>query len=432
MSDLLQLLTHAASPTVSGRVVRAVGLSVDVSGLDLAVGEAVALHGDRAPVLAEVVALHEDIATCMPVSDLRGVRRGDRVVTTGGPLKAPIGLGLLGRVVDALGRPIDGGPPLRDVELTGLEGVAPTAMKRSRIDTQLALGVRALDTLVPCGRGQRIGIFAGSGVGKSSILSMIIRGTDAPICVLALVGERGREVREFVERDLGPVGLARSVVVVATSDEPALVRLRAASTATRIAEWFRDRGEDVLLAMDSVTRVATAQREVGLAAGEPPATRGYPPSVFGLLPQLLERAGTSERGSITGIYTVLVEGDDMNDPVADSARSILDGHVVLDRRLATSGHFPSIDVLESISRSVNDITTLQQRADAIALRQLMAARRDAKDLVEIGAYVPGSNPLVDRALDKSAAIDEFLRQPVDDVALLDQSWAALHNLVVSA
>lgn len=432
MSGLTQLLTHAAAPTVSGRVVRAVGLSVDVSGLDLAVGEAVTLHGNRAPVLAEVVALHDDIVTCMPVSDLRGVRRGDRVVTTGGPLKAPIGLGLLGRVVDALGRPIDGGPPLRDVVPTGIEGVPPTAMKRSRIDTQLGLGVRALDTLVPCGRGQRMGIFAGSGVGKSSILSMIIRGTDAPICVLALVGERGREVREFVERDLGPEGLARSVVVVATSDEPALVRLRAASTATRIAEWFRDRGEDVLLAMDSVTRVATAQREVGLAAGEPPATRGYPPSVFGLLPQLLERAGTAEHGSITGLYTVLVEGDDMNDPVADSARSILDGHIVLDRRLATSGHFPSIDVLESVSRSVNDITTSQQRADATALRQLMAARRDAKDLVEIGAYVPGSNPLVDRALDRSTAIDHFLRQPVDDVADVEQSWASLHDLVVSA
>ena len=427
----MQLLTHAAAPAVSGRVVRAVGLSVDVSGLDLAVGEAVTLHGDRAPVLAEVVALHEDLATCMPISDLRGVRRGDRVVTTGGPLTAPIGLGLLGRVVDALGRPIDGGPPLRNVVPTGIEGIPPTAMKRSRISTQLGLGVRALDTLVPCGRGQRMGIFAGSGVGKSSILSMIIRGTDAPVCVLALVGERGREVREFVERDLGPEGLARSVVVVATSDEPALVRLRAAFTATRIAEWFRDRGEDVLLAMDSVTRVATAQREVGLAAGEPPATRGYPPSVFGLLPQLLERAGTAESGSITGLYTVLVEGDDMNDPVADSARSILDGHVVLDRRLATSGHFPSIDVLESISRSVNDITTAEQRADAIALRQLLAARRDAKDLVEIGAYVPGSNPRVDLALDKSVAIDHFLCQPVDVVADVQQSWASLHDLVVN-
>jgi flagellum-specific ATP synthase len=261
---------------------------------------------------------------------------------------------------------------------------------------------------------------------------MIIRGTDAPICVLALVGERGREVREFVERDLGPEGLARSVVVVATSDEPALVRLCAAFTATRIAEWFRDQGEDVLLCMDSVTRVAMAQREVGLAAGEPPATRGYPPSVFGLLPRLLERAGTAARGSITGLYTVLVEGDDMNDPIADAARSILDGHVVLDRRLATAGHFPSIDVLESISRSVNAITSPEQRADATVLRQLLAARRDAKDLVEIGAYVPGSNPLVDRALASSEAIDAFLRQGIDDVADPSVSWSALHALAVSA
>ncbi|MDQ1539109.1 MAG: flagellum-specific synthase [Actinomycetota bacterium] len=431
MSDLLQRLTHAAAPTLSGQVVRAAGLSVDVAGLDLAIGEAVTLHGDHSPVLAEVVALHDEVSTCMPVSDLRGVRRGNRVVTTGGPLEVPIGLGLLGRVVDALGHPIDGGPPLTNVTATGIEGVPPTAMKRSRIDTQLGLGIRALDTLVPCGQGQRIGVFAGSGVGKSSILSMIIRGTDAPICVLALVGERGREVREFVERDLGPVGLARSVVVVATSDEPALVRLRAAFTATRIAEWFRDLGENVLLAMDSVTRVATAQREVGLAAGEPPATRGYPPSVFGLLPRLLERAGTAERGSITGLYTVLVEGDDMNDPIADAARSILDGHIVLDRRLATSGHFPSIDVLESISRSVNAITTAEQRTDATALRQLMAARRDAKDLVEIGAYATGSNPLVDRALEKSDAIDHFLRQPIDSIADVAQSWASLHDLVVA-
>ncbi|MGZ4598629.1 FliI/YscN family ATPase [Oryzihumus sp.] len=432
MSALLDALVRAAAPEVTGHVTRAVGLSIDVAGLDLAVGEAVSIAGDDGPILAEVVALREDVATCMPVSDLRGVRRGAPVITTGGPLRVPVGPGLLGRVVDALGRPMDGGPAPTDVTLTGIEGTAPPAMRRSRIDTQLGLGVRALDTLVPCGRGQRIGIFAGSGVGKSSLLSMIVRGTQAPVCVLALVGERGREVREFVERDLGPEGLARSVVVVATSDEPALVRLRAASTATRIAEWFRDRGEDVLLAMDSVTRVAMAQREVGLAAGEPPATRGYPPSVFGLLPQLMERAGTAERGSITGLYTVLVEGDDMNDPIADAARSILDGHVVLDRRLATSGHFPSIDVLESISRSVNAITSRDQRADATALRQLLAARRDAKDLVEIGAYVAGSNPLVDRALRQADAIDGFLRQDVEDVTGLSDAWAALHYLAVSA
>jgi flagellum-specific ATP synthase len=314
---------------------------------------------------------------------------------------------------------------------TDTAATVPAAMSRARIDSQLPLGIRALDTMIPCGRGQRLGIFAGSGVGKSSVLSMIVRGTAAPVCVLALVGERGREVREFVERDLGPEGLARSVVVVATSDEPALVRLRAAFTATRIAEWFRDRGQDVVLAMDSVTRVAMAQREVGLAAGEPPATRGYPPSVFGLLPQLLERAGTAETGSITGLYTVLVEGDDMNDPIADAVRSILDGHVVLDRRLATSGHYPSIDVLESVSRSATAITTAEQRADATSLRQLLAARRDAKDLVEIGAYVTGSNPLVDRALERSGDIDAFLQQGIDERAESVRGWARLHELVAS-
>ncbi len=428
MTAALDQLVRAARPLVTGRVTRAVGVSLDVSGLDLAVGEAVEVWGDNGPILAEVVALDGDVARCLPVSDLRGVRRGAVVVATGGPLMVPVGAGLIGRVVDALGRPIDGAGPLTDVTLATTDGVPPPAMTRDRIDTQLGLGIRALDTLVPCGRGQRMGIFAGSGVGKSSLLSMVVRGTEAPVCVLALVGERGREVREFVEHDLGAEGLARAVVVVATSDEPALVRLHAAFTATRIAEWFRDQGQDVLLAMDSVTRVAMAQREVGLAAGEPPATRGYPPSVFGLLPRLLERAGTSQTGSITGLYTVLVEGDDMNDPIADSVRSILDGHVVLDRRLATSGHFPCIDVLESVSRTTRALTDGPQREAASTLRQLLAARRDAKDLVEIGAYVAGSNPLVDRALQHSQAIDGFLRQDLDDVADLHESWAGLHQL----
>jgi flagellum-specific ATP synthase len=279
------------------------------------------------------------------------------------------------------------------------------------------------------GRGQRLGIFAGSGVGKSSLLSMVARNSEADVSVIALVGERGREVREFLENDLGPEGLARSVVVVATSDEPALVRLRAALTATRIAEHFRDQGRHVVLMMDSVTRFAMAQREVGLSAGEVPATRGYPPSVFALLPQLLERAGTGETGSITGLYTVLVEGDDMNEPIGDTARSILDGHVVLTRRLSTAGHFPSIDVLESVSRVTGAVTTPDQRADSTALRSLLAAHRDAKDLLEIGAYAPGSNPLVDLAVARDAAITGFLRQDVHDPAPAEQSWAALRELV---
>lgn len=418
----------AAQPTLRGRVVATVGLSIDVAGLDLAVGEAVQILGDDGPLMAEAVALRDGGATCLPISDLKGVRAGSPVLATGGPLMVPIGDGMLGRVVNALGHPIDGGPPLRDVTLVTTESTPPPAMSRARIDTPLPLGVRSIDSMVPCGRGQRLGIFAGSGVGKSSLLSMVVRGTAAPVCVLALVGERGREVREFVEGDLGPEGLRRAVVVVATSDQPALVRLRAASTATRIAEWFRDQGQDVLLCMDSVTRVAMAQREVGLAAGEPPATRGYPPSVFGLMPRLLERAGTAPTGSITGLYTVLVDGDDLNDPIADNVRSILDGHVVLSRRLATSGHYPAVDVLESISRADRAITTREQRADATTIRRLLAARRDAKDLIEIGAYVPGTNPAVDRALQQSDDIDAFLRQDLDDLTPAEQTWASLHAL----
>ncbi|HET9444507.1 MAG TPA: FliI/YscN family ATPase, partial [Acidimicrobiales bacterium] len=381
------------------------------------------------PRMAEVVSLAEGAAVCMPYGELRGVRAGDAAETTGRPLPIRVGRPLLGRVLDGLGRPIDGGPPLRDLEAVGVDGTPPHPLRRERVTRQLGLGVRALDTLIPCGRGQRMGIFAGSGVGKSSLLSMIARGTEAEVAVLALVGERGREVREFLENDLGPEGLARSVVVVATSDEPALVRLRAAFTATRIAEWFRDEGSDVVLMMDSLTRFAMAQREVGLSAGEPPATRGYPPSVFSLLPRLLERAGPAERGSITGLYTVLVEGDDMNEPIGDAARSILDGHIVLTRRLATAGHFPSIDVLESISRVTGAITTPAQREAATDLRRLLAAHRDARDLIEIGAYVPGSNPLVDRAVERREAIDAFLRQGIDEPAPPAASWDGLARVV---
>jgi flagellum-specific ATP synthase len=428
MRDQLNLLVAAARPQLSGRVVSAVGLSVEVAGLDLAVGEAVHIIGAEGPLLAEVIALRPESAACLPISPMRGVRAGCPVIATGGPVRVPVGHGLLGRVVNALGQPLDGGPGLRDVRLVDSEGTPPPAMGRDRIDTMMPLGVRSIDAMTPCGRGQRLGIFAGSGVGKSSLLSMVVRGTEAAVCVLALVGERGREVKEFVEGDLGPEGLSRAVVVVATSDEPALVRLRAASTATRIAEWFRDQGQDVLLCMDSVTRVAMAQREVGLAAGEPPATRGYPPSVFGLMPRLLERAGTASHGSITGLYTVLVDGDDLNDPIADNVRSILDGHIVLSRRLATSGHYPAVDVLESISRADKAITTREQRADAAVIRRLLAARRDAKDLIEIGAYVPGTNPTVDRALRQADDIDAFLRQDLDDLTPVDRTFAALAAL----
>jgi flagellum-specific ATP synthase len=421
-----------AGPRLTGRVRRVVGLNLEVEGVDAAIGDGVTIDRPGGALPAEVVAVRDDAVVCMPFGDLTGVRAGAPVEATGSPLAVPLGDALLGRVLDGLGRPLDGGPSLSSLPTDGVDGVPPHPLRRARVDTPLSLGVRALDTLVPCARGQRLGIFAGSGVGKSSLLSMIARNSDADIVVLALVGERGREVREFLENDLGAEGLARSVVVVATSDEPALVRLRAAATATRIAEHFRDQGRHVLLMMDSVTRYAMAQREIGLSAGEPPSTRGYPPSVFALLPRLLERAGTGEQGSITGLYTVLVEGDDMNDPVADTARSILDGHIVLSRRLATSAHFPSIDVLESASRVAGAVTTPEQKAAAGELRRLLAAHRDAKDLIEIGAYAAGSNPVVDRAVALAGPIDRFLQQDMHESSPAPDSWAALQRLLAGS
>ncbi len=345
-----------------------------------------------------------------------------------GGLRVPTGAGLFGRVVDGLGRPIDGRGPIAAAERVPLDHDVPPAMNRARIDTPLQTGVRALDTLTTVGRGQRLGLFAGSGVGKSSLLSMVARGTEAEVSVIALVGERGREVREFLDDDLGPEGLARSIVVVSTSDEPALMRLRAAFTATRIAESFRDRGAHVLLMMDSLTRVAMAQREIGLSAGEPPATRGYPPSTFALLARLLERAGTAEAGSVTGIYTVLVDGDDHNEPVADAARSILDGHVVLDRKLAVMGHYPPIDVLGSVSRVASKVNPRERTEWAASLRRVLAARKAAQDLIDVGAYQRGSNPLVDAALDHRGEIDAFLSQHLDDQTPLDVAWAQLARL----
>jgi flagellum-specific ATP synthase len=420
---------QSAGPFVQGRLRAAVGLRLQVDGITAAIGDVVQVHTPRTAVPAEVVAVGESGLSCMPLGDLTGVSTDALVTPTGGPLLVPVGRGLLGRVLDGLGRPIDDGPALVDVASSTVENATPHPLRRSRIDTQVSLGVRALDALVPCGRGQRLGVFAGSGVGKSSLLSMIARGTDADVSVIALIGERGREVREFLENDLGEEGLARSVVVVATSDEPPLVRLRAAFVAMRIAEWFREQGTHVVLMMDSLTRFAMAQREVGLSVGEPPATRGYPPSVFALLPKLLERAGAAESGSITGLFTVLVEGDDMNEPIADTARSILDGHVVLSRRLASSGHFPSIDVLESVSRVTGAVTTAEQRGDATALRRILAAHRDARDLIEIGAYAAGSNPDVDTALRLRPRIDAFLRQDLNAVTPAEQAWAWLHELV---
>ena len=420
---------RAAGPDLAGRVSRIAGLTFEVDGLEAAIGDVIRAGDGTSSVLGEVVAVRSDGLVAMPLDELHGLRAGAPVRAAGGALSVPIGRQLLGRVIDGLGRPLDDGPPLDPSLTASLAGDAPHPLRRPNVEEPVHLGVRALDTLVPVGRGQRIGIMAGSGVGKSSLLSMIVRGTDADISVVALIGERGREVREFIERDLGPEGLARAVVVVATSDAPALVRLRAAFGATRIAEWFRDEGHHVNLLMDSLTRFALAQREIGLSAGEVPATRGFPPSVFALLPKLLERAGASESGSITGIYTVLVEADDLNDPIGDTARSILDGHVALSRRLATEGHFPTIDVLESISRVAPAITSPDQQAVARSVRQLLAAYREAKDLIEIGAYQPGTNPVVDRALVLRDDIDRFLRQGMDERVLPGEAWTELAALL---
>lgn len=414
----------AARPERVGRVSSIVGLGAEVVGVDAAIGDLVTI-GEAPGVHAEVVATTSDRIRCMPFGRLTGIGAGAPARAVSAPVLVPTGRGMLGRVIDALGRPVDGKGPIAAEAFVSLDHRAPEAMRRARIDTPLGLGVRVLDTLVTVGRGQRLGLFAGSGVGKSSLLSMIARGTEAEVSVIALVGERGREVREFLEDDLGPEGLARSIVVVATSDEPAIMRLRAAFVATRIAESFRDSGAHVILMMDSLTRVAMAQREIGLSVGEPPATRGYPPSTFSLLAQLLERAGTGEVGSITGMYTVLVDGDDHNEPIADAARSILDGHVVMDRRLAVVGHFPSVDVLGSISRLASRVTSPQQREAAVALRSVLAAKVAAQDLLDVGAYKPGSNPRVDAAVAHDDEINSFLQQRLGEAAPTAESWNRL-------
>ena len=425
----LELAKSQARPQSSGVVSRVVGFNVELDGVNAAIGDQVNIITSGVPIATEVVALREDHTVCMPLGELKGVRTGDLAVPTGRPHMLKVGPQLIGRVVNGMGVPIDDGPELHGMSEVSTDNHAPHPLRRAMVDLALPLGVRVLDTMTPCGRGQRMGIMAGSGVGKSSLLSMIARGTEAEISVLALIGERGREVREFIENDLGPEGLARSVVVVATSDEPALVRIRAAFTATRIAEYFRDQGKDVVLMMDSLTRFCMAQREVGLSAGEPPATRGYPPSVFAMLPRLLERAGAGDRGSITGLYTVLVEGDDMNEPIGDASRSILDGHIVLSRKLASASHFPCVEVLESISRVAPAVTSPQQKAASAEVRKLLAAYREAKDLIEIGAYVPGTNATVDRAVALIENINTFLRQDIHEISNADEAWAVLAHLL---
>jgi flagellum-specific ATP synthase len=416
--------------TITGGVRRVIGTEVECAGLRLAVGDAVDVLARDGARPAEVIAVQDGAASALVLGSTTGIARGDRVRPRTGPLTSPVGPALLGRVVDALGRPLDGRGPILAPSVSA-DAPPPPALARRRIDAPLATGVRLLDTLCTVGRGQRLGLFAGSGVGKSTLLSMMVRGTDADVSVIALVGERGREVREFVEDVLGPEGLARSVVVVATSDEPALLRLRAATYATRIAEGFADAGADVLLTVDSLTRLATAQREVGLAAGEPPTSRGYPPSVFALLPRLLERAGPRVDGTITAFYTVLVEGGDHDEPVADAARSILDGHVVLDRQLTTMGRFPAVDPLASLSRLATTVTSAEQIADATTVRRALAAAARVKDLVEVGAYAAGADRAADAALALEEATVAFLSQSADERADYDASWSDLAALAAA-
>jgi flagellum-specific ATP synthase len=400
---------------------------LEVRGLRLKIGDSLAIRTGGSTRQAEVIALTPEGARVLPFGDVSGIGKGDVVVVDRAGLAMPMSTALVGRVIDGLGRPLDDGPPL-DGELTSVGAPAPSPLDRVRINEPLPTGVRLLDTFCTTGKGQRIGIFGGSGVGKSTLLGMMARGTGADVAVLALIGERGREVREFIEDELGPDGMARSIVVVATSDQPALMRLRASLLATRISEWFADRGNDVLLLMDSLTRLAMAQREIGLAAGEPPTARGYTPSVFSLMARLLERAGPRANGTITGYYSVLVEGDDMNEPVADTARSILDGHVVLDRRLAISGRYPAIDPLASLSRLAPRLVAEDRRAIVLAAQDALAAAEEVRELVEVGAYVPGTNPAADRGLAAKPALVDFLRQSSNEIVSFNDAWAQLEAL----
>lgn len=424
-------IDHCKSMNMIGKVVQIVGLVIECNGPNVSMGELCYVHShfeDVEPLPAEVVGFREGYVLLMPLGETKGIGPGCQVVSAQKVLQVKVGPELLGRVIDGLGNPIDGKGPILCQKEYPIQADPPAPLERPVIKDSLYVGVRAIDGLITMGQGQRIGIMAGSGVGKSTLLSMIARNTEADISVIALVGERGREVKEFIERDLGEEGLKRSVVVVATSDKPALVRIKGALTATAIAEYFRDRGRKVVLMMDSVTRFAMAQREVGLTVGEPPATRGYTPSVFALLPRLLERAGTSAKGSITGIYTVLVDGDDMNEPIADAVRSILDGHIVLSRNIAAQNHFPAIDVLASVSRVMSAVVPKEHMEANRKLRALMAVYKEAEDLIHIGAYVKGSSPKIDGAVQKIDAINDFLCQGVFEVQSFEETIQRLEGI----
>lgn len=426
LSKYKQALQTMDPVRVNGKVTQVVGLTIESEGPEVRLGEIchIAPLDSSEPLLAEVVGFRENKVLLMPLGELTHIGPGCDVVATGRSLDVKVGPEILGRILDGLGRPYEGSLPY-GLTSYPTNNTPPNPILRPRIKEPLSVGVRAIDGLLTIGKGQRVGIFAGSGVGKSTLMGMIARNTTADINVIALIGERGREVMEFIERDLGEEGLQRSVVVVATSDQPAMIRIKGAMIATAIAEYFRDRGMDVMLMMDSVTRFAMAQREIGLAIGEPPATRGYTPSVFALLPKLLERAGTSERGSITAFYTVLVDSDDMNDPIADTVRGILDGHIVLDRKIAQKGHYPAIDVLASVSRVMSEITSQDHQEAARRLKQHMATYREAEDLINIGAYKVGTNREIDAAIRYRDVIREFTAQGTHEPSELHGTIQAL-------
>ncbi|SDX04488.1 type III secretion system ATPase, FliI/YscN [Tepidimicrobium xylanilyticum] len=414
----------------TGKITKVTGLTIESNGPIATIGELCNIypHDNKEPIPAEVVGFKDDHILLMPLGDMEGIASGSKVVATGKSLRVSVGEELVGRVLDGLGNPIDGKGPIKTEKTYPVSNFPPSPLERKLVEDPLPLGIKAIDGLITCGKGQRIGIFAGSGVGKSTLMGMVSRNSSADINVIGLIGERGREVREFLKKDLKEEGLKKSVVVVVTSDQPALIRVKGALVTTAIAEYFRDQGKDVLLLMDSVTRFAMAQREIGLAIGEPPVTRGFTPSVFAVLPKLLERAGTSSKGTITGLYTVLVDGDDLNEPVTDAVRGILDGHIVLSRKLANQNHYPAIDVLASVSRVMPSIVEVKHLKLANSIKNIMAVYRESEDLINIGAYKRGTNVKLDKAIDVKESIDEFLTQATQETFSFDSTISIMEEI----
>lgn len=432
LSHVIEQISHVDTFKRYGRVKRVVGLMIESQGPESSIGDVCYIHvgqKQKRRIQAEVVGFKDENILLMPYTSVNDISPGSLVEATLKPLEVKVGPGLIGKVIDALGKSMDDSPLPKGLTSVPTDQSPPNPMSRPPINESIEVGVRMIDSLLTVGNGQRVGIFAGSGVGKSTLLGMVARNTTADLNVIALIGERGREVREFIERDLGPEGLSRSIVVVATSDQPALMRIKGAFTATAIAEYFRDRGLNVMMMMDSVTRVAMAQREIGLAIGEPPTTKGYTPSVFAILPKLLERTGTNKFGSITSFYTVLVDGDDMNEPIADAVRGILDGHFVLDRSLANKGQYPAVNILKSVSRVMNNIVPEEHRKSAERLRDLLSTYINSEDLINIGAYKKGSSRQIDEAIRLYPDIIEFLKQGTEEKVSLQESLRELYSLM---